>query len=87
MLLDEPTAALDRCSETLVNSAIKELGRHSAVVMVSHRLSTIAVADHILVLERGQVAEQGSFDELCRRGGVFSRIFAGELKEVADCGE
>jgi ABC-type multidrug transport system fused ATPase/permease subunit len=86
ILLDEPTAALDRLSEARINSAIQELGRHSAVLMVSHRLSTIAVADHILVLEQGRVAEQGSFKELTLLDGVFARIFAGELKEVAGCG-
>ena len=79
MLLDEPTAALDPNSEELINQTLRELAQNTAVVVSSHRLSTVAIADHVLVLENGEVAEQGGYAELMNRQGVLYRLFSPQL--------
>ncbi len=79
MVLDEPTAALDAMSEMLINKSLKEISKKSAVLVASHRLSTVKSADCIIVLEGGKVVEQGTFAELTLKRGAFSTIFAAQL--------
>ncbi len=64
LILDEATSALDTESERLVQGAINNLMKNRTALVVAHRLSTIARADHILVLENGRITEQGTHDEL-----------------------
>ena len=64
LILDEATSALDTESERLVQSAINNLMKNRTALVVAHRLSTIARADHILVLENGRITEQGTHDDL-----------------------
>ena len=66
LILDEATSALDTESERLVQSAINNLMRNRTALVVAHRLSTIAHADRILVLEEGRLTEQGTHDELIK---------------------
>ena len=66
LILDEATSALDTESERLVQSAINNLMRNRTALVVAHRLSTIAHADMILVLEEGRLTEQGTHDELIK---------------------
>jgi subfamily B ATP-binding cassette protein MsbA len=75
LVLDEATSALDSESEALVQDAIKRLSADRTVVIVAHRLSTLRDVDRLVVLEGGVVVEQGTWDELLRRGGAFARMW------------
>ena len=76
LILDEPTAALDVESEAEVMHALEKLIVGRTVIMISHRLSTLVNVEEIIVLKNGQIAEQGSFQDLKRRGGVFAALLA-----------
>src|SRR5579863_2500161 len=76
LILDEPTAALDVESEAEVMHALEKLIVGRTVIMISHRLSTLGNVEEIIVLKNGQIAEQGSFQDLKRRGGVFAALLA-----------
>jgi len=73
LILDEATSALDSVSERLVQESLEFLMRGRTVLVIAHRLSTIESADHVVVLERGRVVEEGAYDELLeRRGHLWS---------------
>ena len=76
LILDEPTAALDVESEAEVMHALEKLIVGRTVLMISHRLSTLGHVEEVIVLKNGQIAEQGSFQDLKRRGGVFAALLA-----------
>jgi ATP-binding cassette subfamily B protein len=75
IILDEPTASLDARAEYEVFQRFAELTRGKMAVLISHRFSTVRMADRILVLEQGRIVEQGSHDQLLRRGGQYSELF------------
>jgi ABC-type multidrug transport system fused ATPase/permease subunit len=75
LFLDEATSALDSESEGLVQRAIDGLRAGRTSFVIAHRLSTIADADLIVVLDRGQIVEQGSHAELVARGGLYKRMY------------
>jgi len=75
VLLDEATASLDPENETQVQQAINELVKNKTVIMIAHRLKTIKGADHIIVLENGTVAEQGTHQELLIKEGLYARLW------------
>ncbi|MGZ3627333.1 MAG: ABC transporter transmembrane domain-containing protein [Ktedonobacteraceae bacterium] len=74
LILDEPTAALDVESEVEVMHALNNLIVGRTVIMISHRLSTLGNVEEIVVLKEGRIAEQGTFKDLKRRGGVFAAL-------------
>lgn len=74
ILLDEATASLDVENESLVQGAISNLVKNKTVLIIAHRLRTVAGADKIVVLKDGFVAEQGSPDELFKRGGIYRHM-------------
>lgn len=76
VLLDEATASLDVENETRIQAGISELVRNKTVLIIAHRMRTIANADKIVVLESGEVAEAGTPADLQRRNGVFARMMA-----------
>ncbi|KIC45988.1 ABC transporter ATP-binding protein [Ruegeria sp. ANG-S4] len=84
LLLDEPTSALDSESEHLVQEALNRLTSGRTTIIVAHRLSTILHADKIVVIESGQVSEQGSAQKLLEKPGPFRKLydhqFSGAIK-------
>ncbi len=76
LVLDEATASLDSQSEAEVQKAIDHLAENRTVICVAHRLSTLRAMDRILVLEKGRIVEQGSFDQLIAQCGIFAAMAA-----------
>lgn len=76
VLLDEATASLDPENELEIQEAISHLIKEKTVVVIAHRLRTIAGVDNIVVLENGQVAEQGTGPELLKAGGLYAKLFS-----------
>lgn len=74
ILLDEATASLDVENETKVQGALSRLLEGKTVLVIAHRMRTVAAADHIVVLENGRVAEEGSPAQLMEKGGLYSRM-------------
>jgi subfamily B ATP-binding cassette protein MsbA len=74
MILDEATSALDTESERLVQEALENMMRNRTSLVIAHRLSTIQNADNIVVLQQGEIVEQGTHEELIRKGGVYRKL-------------
>ena len=81
LILDEPTASLDARAEYEVFQRFKELSRRRTAVIISHRFSSVRMADRILVLDGGEVEEIGTHEELLARGGRYAELF--ELQATA----
>jgi ATP-binding cassette, subfamily B, bacterial len=75
LILDEPTSSLDAETERVIMDGLDRLAAGRTTFIIAHRLSTIRRADLIVVLRDGEIAEQGSFAELMRRGGLFARLY------------
>ncbi|HTO09142.1 MAG TPA: ABC transporter ATP-binding protein [Myxococcota bacterium] len=75
VLLDEPTAQLDVRGEAEIFERVLAATRHTTTILISHRFSTVRLADRICVLERGRVVELGSHDELMAQGGRYRTMF------------
>ncbi len=76
LLLDEPTSALDPTTEAAIMETIKQLMRGRTTMIVTHRLATIHGVDRIVVLERGQLVEEGTGEELIARRGSYAALYA-----------
>ena len=92
LLLDEPTSALDSESETLVQQALDRFSRAGTsqartTVVIAHRLSTIKNADRVLVLQDGEIVEEGTHDELMARGGLYLDLVQRQLSRPAANGK
>jgi ATP-binding cassette subfamily B protein len=82
VLLDEATSSLDTESEELIRQALDRLMRGRTVIAIAHRLSTLRSFDRIVVLDRGHVTQDGSPDELLRRGGPYRALMESELARL-----
>ena len=83
LLLDEATSALDTQTEIEIQSALARAGQGRTVITIAHRLSTIAEADEIVVLEAGEIAEQGTHAELLARQGRYWQLWQRQANEEA----
>ena len=79
LILDEATSHLDAISETAVRDALDRLMQGRTTVVIAHRLSTIRNADNILVLDEGQVVEQGTHDQLLSRRGLYTQLVSAQM--------
>lgn len=76
LILDEPTASLDARVEHRIFSRFAQLSKHRTILIISHRFTTVSMADRILVLSRGQIAEQGTHDELMQKAdGIYAQLY------------
>lgn len=75
LILDEATSALDTKSERLVQNALDNLMKNRTVLVIAHRLSTIKNADKIIVIDKGEIIETGTHDELYDTGGMYDRLY------------
>ena len=80
LILDEATSSLDTESERLVQDAINNLMNNRTSVVIAHRLSTIRHADEIIVLNKGEIAERGTHDQLLAHQGIYFKLV--EMQEV-----
>jgi subfamily B ATP-binding cassette protein MsbA len=78
LLLDEPTSSLDVTSEALVLEALQAASAERTTVLITHRLSAAKMASRIIVLEQGEIAEQGTYEELAAQNGVFAKLLAAD---------
>lgn len=75
LIFDEPTSALDEESELLIMKALERIRHKKTVIMVTHRLSTIRLADHIIVLEDGHIVEDGTHESLYKKQGNYYELY------------
>ncbi len=76
LILDEATSALDSATEREIQSALDDISKSRTTLVIAHRLSTIVKADTILVMDGGQIAEQGTHDALLASGGLYAQLWA-----------
>jgi ATP-binding cassette subfamily B protein len=75
LLLDEATSALDSHTEREIQDALERVARNRTTLVIAHRLSTIVAADTIIVLDKGQLVEQGTHGELIGKGGLYASLW------------
>ena len=83
LILDDSLSAVDADTERAILARLDELMRGRTSILISHRFSTLAAMDRIVVLDQGRIVEQGSHDELVGRGGLYARLFARHRLEAS----
>jgi ABC-type multidrug transport system fused ATPase/permease subunit len=81
LILDEATSALDSHSEKQIQLALDELVKGRTTLMIAHRLSTIAKADRIIVMDEGEIVEEGTHDSLYAEGGIYTHLYDLQFQE------
>lgn len=85
LILDEATSAVDNETEAAIQRSLTKIAENRTTIIIAHRLSTIRNADTIIVLDKGQLAEQGTHEELIKKNGIYSQLWmvqSGELQKI-----
>lgn len=82
LLLDEPTSALDTQSELIIEDSINNLFKGRTILLIAHRISTIKNADHVLVMDKGNIVESGSVDELLEQDSHFRHLYCNQTESI-----
>lgn len=83
LIFDEATSALDYESEKIIQDNMARICKGRTVIIIAHRLSALRSVDQLVVIEKGQIAEQGTHDELIRKGGYYAKLYASQAGRVA----
>jgi ATP-binding cassette, subfamily B, bacterial len=83
LMLDEATSALDYSTEAALNDTLLKVAQNRTVIMVTHRLSSVISAAHIVVLDQGRVVESGTHDELLRQRGAYAALWRNQMERRA----
>jgi ATP-binding cassette subfamily B protein len=81
LILDEATSALDSATEVRIRKSLEELSRGRTTFIIAHRLSTVRHADHIIVIDDVGIRQEGTHEELLRRGGLYAELYAAQFKD------
>jgi ATP-binding cassette subfamily B protein len=84
LVLDEATSHLDSESEALIQEALSRVMENRTAIVIAHRLSTVRSADEILVMDRGQIVERGTHDDLLAQGGLYAELHETQFGEADD---
>lgn len=83
LILDEATSSVDTRTEILIQRAMDHLMKGRTSFVIAHRLSTIQAANLILVMDHGDIAEQGSHDELLDRNGLYANLYRSQFEKTS----
>ena len=83
LILDEATSALDNTTEAIIQHSLFELCKGRTTLIVAHRLSTVRTADRIFVIDKGEIKEEGTHDELMARNGVYKSLYDSQFVDVS----
>jgi ABC-type multidrug transport system fused ATPase/permease subunit len=87
LVLDEPTSAMDAQAEFDIFNHFRSLTKNQMVLLISHRFSTVRMADKIVVIENGEVIEQGTHEELLQAEGRYASLFYCKQRGISSVGE
>jgi len=80
IILDEPTAAIDPIEERMIYQSFSELAKDKTAILVTHRLGAAQIADRIIVVDDGRIAEEGRHEDLMERKGIYAKLFEAQAK-------
>jgi len=84
VILDEALSSVDPATEAMIRNAMRKLLKGRTGIVIAHRLNTAREADRVIVIEGGRVVEEGTHDELMRRGGLYHRLYEEMLRAAAE---
>jgi len=86
LILDEATSRIDPYTDLLTSKPMDVLLKERTSIIIAHRLSTVRNADRILVIDKGRIVEEGSHEELMRKGGLYHHLYEMQFKEPEEVG-